>query len=114
MKRVKLVVAYDGTNYRGWQVQNNGETIESMLNRAISSLTGEEIHVMGSSRTDSGVHAMGNVAVWEIVVSFIILVGGIIAVGIAGSAIYRMGTLRYGNPIKITTAIKSLCKKKNK
>ena len=39
MKRVKLVVAYDGTNYRGWQVQNNGETIESMLNRAISSLT---------------------------------------------------------------------------
>ena len=58
--------------------------------------------------------AMGNVAVWEIVVSFIILVGGIIAVGIAGSAIYRMGTLRYGNPIKITTAIKSLCKKKNK
>ena len=65
MKRVKLVVAYDGTNYRGWQVQNNGETIESMLNRAISSLTGEEIHVMGSSRTDSGVHAMGNVAVFD-------------------------------------------------
>ena len=65
MKRVKLVVAYDGTNYRGWQVQNNGETIESMLNRAISSLTGEDIHVMGSSRTDSGVHAMGNVAVFD-------------------------------------------------
>ncbi len=65
MKRVKLVVAYDGTNYRGWQVQNNGETIESMLNRAISSLTGEDIHVVGSSRTDSGVHAMGNVAVFD-------------------------------------------------
>ena len=65
MKRVKLVVAYDGTNYRGWQIQNNGETIESMLNRAISSLTGEDIHVMGSSRTDSGVHAMGNVAVFD-------------------------------------------------
>lgn len=65
MKRVKLVVAYDGTNYRGWQVQNNGTTIESMLNRAISSLTGEDIHVMGSSRTDSGVHAMGNVAVFD-------------------------------------------------
>lgn len=58
-------MAYEGTNYRGWQVQNNGETIESMLNRAISSLTGEEIHVMGSSRTDSGVHAMGNVAVFD-------------------------------------------------
>lgn len=65
MKRVKLVVAYDGTNYHGWQVQNNGETIESMLNRAIKSLTGEEIHVIGSSRTDSGVHAMGNVAVFD-------------------------------------------------
>ena len=43
MKRVKLVVAYDGTNYCGWQVQKNGETIESVLNRAIGELTGEEI-----------------------------------------------------------------------
>ena len=49
MKRVKLVVAYDGTNYCGWQVQKNGETIESVLNRAIGELTGEEIHVMGLS-----------------------------------------------------------------
>ena len=65
MKRVKLVVAYDGTNYRGWQIQKNGDTIESMLNRALKELTGEEIHVMGASRTDSGVHAMGNVAVSE-------------------------------------------------
>lgn len=65
MKRVKLVVAYDGTNYRGWQIQKNGETIESMLNRALQELTGEEIHVMGASRTDSGVHAMGNVAVFD-------------------------------------------------
>ena len=45
MKRVKLVVAYDGTNYCGWQVQKNGETIESVLNRAIGELTGEEIQV---------------------------------------------------------------------
>lgn len=65
MKRVKLVVAYDGTNYRGWQIQKNGDTIESMLNRALQELTGEEIHVMGASRTDSGVHAMGNVAVFD-------------------------------------------------
>ena len=65
MKRVKLVVAYDGTNYRGWQIQKNGDTIESMLNRALKELTGEEIHVMGASRTDSGVHAMGNVAVFD-------------------------------------------------
>lgn len=65
MKRIKLVVAYDGTNYRGWQIQKNGETIESVLNRALMELTGEEIHVMGASRTDSGVHAMGNVAVFD-------------------------------------------------
>lgn len=65
MKRVKLVVAYDGTNYRGWQIQKNGDTIESMLNRALKELTGEDIHVVGASRTDSGVHAMGNVAVFD-------------------------------------------------
>ena len=58
--------------------------------------------------------AMGNVDVWEVVVSFIILVASIIGVGMIGSSIYRMGTLRYGNPIKITTAIKSLRKQKNK
>lgn len=65
MKRVKLIVAYDGTNYQGWQIQKNGVTIEEMLNRALRDLTGEEIHVLGSSRTDAGVHAMGNVAVFD-------------------------------------------------
>ena len=56
MKRVKLVVAYDGTNYKGWQVQPNGVTIEEVLNRELSALFGEEITVTGASRTDSGVH----------------------------------------------------------
>ncbi len=65
MKRIELIVAYDGTNYRGWQIQKNGETIESMLNRALSDLTGEDVRVQGASRTDSGVHAMGNVAVFD-------------------------------------------------
>lgn len=65
MKRIKLVVAYDGTGYRGWQIQKNGETIESVLDRALTELTGETIHIMGASRTDSGVHAMGNVAVFD-------------------------------------------------
>ena len=65
MKRVKLIVAYDGTAYCGWQVQNNGETIESVLNRHLSALTGELITVTGASRTDSGVHALGNVAVFD-------------------------------------------------
>lgn len=65
MKRIKLTVAYDGTNYRGWQIQKNGETIESILNRTLRELTGEDIQVLGASRTDSGVHAMGNVAVFD-------------------------------------------------
>lgn len=64
-KRVRLTVAYDGTNYHGWQVQDNGITIESELNRALSELLGEQIQVIGASRTDSGVHALGNIAVFD-------------------------------------------------
>lgn len=65
MKRVKLVVAYDGTNYCGWQVQPNGITIEEVLNKALGSLLKEDIKVVGASRTDSGVHSLGNVAVFD-------------------------------------------------
>ena len=65
MKRIKLTIAYDGTNYCGWQIQPNGITIEEILNKALSKMTGEEILVVGASRTDSGVHAMGNVAVFD-------------------------------------------------
>lgn len=65
MKRIRLTVAYDGTDYCGWQIQKNGITVEEVLNRALSRLTGEEINVIGASRTDSGVHARGNVAVFD-------------------------------------------------
>ena len=65
MRRIKLVVAYDGTDYCGFQVQNNGPTIEGELNRVLSELFGEEIRVIGASRTDSGVHAYCNVAVFD-------------------------------------------------
>lgn len=65
MKRVKMVVAYDGTNYKGWQVQPNGITIEEVLNQNLSKLLGEDIVVAGASRTDSGVHSLGNVAVFD-------------------------------------------------
>ena len=65
MKRIKLTVAYDGTNYHGWQVQPNAVTIEGKLNEAISELTKESIQVIGASRTDAGVHALGNVAVFD-------------------------------------------------
>ena len=50
MKRVKLIVAYDGTNYCGWQVQPNGITIEQVLNENLSKLLGEEITVTGECR----------------------------------------------------------------
>lgn len=65
VKRVRLTVAYDGTNYHGWQVQNNGITIESELNRCLTDLLREPIEVIGASRTDSGVHALGNIAVFD-------------------------------------------------
>ena len=65
MKRVMLTVAYDGTAYSGWQLQPNAETVESVLNRCLSELTGETVEVIGASRTDSGVHALGNVAVFD-------------------------------------------------
>lgn len=65
MKRIMLRVAYDGTGYNGWQVQPSGRTIEGELNRALSDLLEEEITVIGASRTDAGVHALCNVAVFD-------------------------------------------------
>ena len=63
--RVQLTVAYDGTNYHGWQLQPNGITIESVLNQALSDLLEENITVIGASRTDAGVHSLGNLAVFD-------------------------------------------------
>ena len=65
MKRVKMIVAYDGTNYCGWQIQKNGITIEEVLNKKLTILLKEPITVIGASRTDSGVHSEGNVAVFD-------------------------------------------------
>lgn len=65
MKRIKLVVSYDGTAYKGWQLQPAAPTIEGELNKALSSLLQEEVKVIGASRTDSGVHALGNIAVFD-------------------------------------------------
>lgn len=64
-RRICLTVAYDGTNYNGWQYQPNGITIEEILNRELSRLTGEHIEVIGASRTDAGVHARCNYAVFD-------------------------------------------------
>jgi len=65
MRRIKLEIAYDGTRYCGWQVQPEEITVEGLINEKLSQLLGEKIEVIGASRTDSGVHAMGNVAVFD-------------------------------------------------
>lgn len=65
MKRVMLTVAYDGTNYHGWQLQKNGISIEEVLNGCLTELLKEPVQVIGASRTDSGVHAYGNIAVFD-------------------------------------------------
>jgi tRNA pseudouridine38-40 synthase len=62
MRNIKLIVEYDGTAYCGWQRQVNGLSIQQLLEEAIGRMTGEEIRVIGSGRTDAGVHALGQVA----------------------------------------------------
>lgn len=64
-RRIKLVVAYDGTDFHGWQFQPGVRTVESDLIQAIKELTGETVEIIGASRTDAGVHSMGNVAVFD-------------------------------------------------
>ena len=65
MRRIMLTVAYDGTSYNGFALQPGAVTIEGELNAALKALTGEEIAVIGASRTDAGVHAYGNLAVFD-------------------------------------------------
>lgn len=65
LKRVMLIVSYNGKNYCGWQRQPGKATIEGELEKAISQIAGKEIEVTGASRTDAGVHALGNVAVFD-------------------------------------------------
>ena len=64
-RRIMLTVAYDGTNYSGWQYQPGKDTIEGVLNAELSRLLAEDIKVIGASRTDAGVHAEGAIAVFD-------------------------------------------------
>lgn len=61
-RNIKLTLEYDGTNYYGWQKQPDATSVEEMLEKAIAKITKEEVNVTGSGRTDSRVHAMGQVA----------------------------------------------------
>lgn len=62
MRTLKLLIEYDGTNYLGWQVQAKGPTLQGMIEEKLKHLTGENVHLIGSGRTDAGAHAMGQVA----------------------------------------------------
>ncbi len=62
MRRIHLIVEYDGTDYAGWQRQSNAMTVQERLERAVEKLTGENVCVSGASRTDAGVHALGQSA----------------------------------------------------
>ena len=70
MRRIKMIIAYDGTDYSGWQIQDNSPTIEGEVRAALENLLNDmsekrEVELIGASRTDAGVHAEGNVAVFD-------------------------------------------------
>lgn len=62
MRRIRLIIEYDGTNYVGWQTQPNGTAIQPLIERELKKVTGENVALHGSGRTDSGVHALAQVA----------------------------------------------------
>jgi tRNA pseudouridine38-40 synthase len=66
MRRIRITLAYDGTNYHGWQVQPGLETIQATVQRVVSEIEGETVHVTASGRTDAGVHALAQVAAFDL------------------------------------------------
>lgn len=66
MRRIRITVAYDGTGYHGWQVQPGLKTIQSELERVLSEIDNRPVQVAGSGRTDAGVHAVGQVAAFDL------------------------------------------------
>lgn len=65
MRKIKLLLEYDGTAYQGWQIQKKGLTIQGVVEDRIVKVTGRQSRVIGASRTDSGVHALGQVAMFR-------------------------------------------------
>src|SRR5208337_5364982 len=66
MRRIKILLSYDGTEYHGWQVQPGLPTIQGVLEGVIAEIGGRAVHVAGSGRTDAGVHALAQVAAFTI------------------------------------------------
>ncbi len=62
MNNYKMILQYDGTGYSGWQIQENAKTIQQEIINAIKIILKEEVNLIGSGRTDAGVHALGQVA----------------------------------------------------
>jgi len=62
VRTIKLTIEYEGTNYQGWQIQSSGQTIQGVIQDRLKRLTGESSQLIGSGRTDAGVHALGQVA----------------------------------------------------
>ena len=66
MRNIRMTIAYDGFSYVGWQVQPNGPSVQVAVEKAIRKLTGQDVNVLAAGRTDSGVHALGQVASFRI------------------------------------------------
>jgi len=66
MHKYKIIIEYDGTQFVGWQKQENGNSIQQSIEKAIEKITSEKVNVFGAGRTDSGVHAMGQAAHFDI------------------------------------------------
>jgi tRNA pseudouridine38-40 synthase len=65
MRKIKLLIEYDGTAYHGWQIQKEGDTLQGILEDRIAKVTGEQSRLIGAGRTDAGVHALGQVAAFR-------------------------------------------------
>src|SRR5258708_7036076 len=70
MSRYRVTLEYDGTPFVGWQRQDNGRSVQAAVEDAVFSLTGERVSVTGAGRTDAGVHALGQVAHFDLEKSF--------------------------------------------
>ena len=66
MKRVALLIQYDGSNYSGWQKQNNSNTVQEILEKALFKITNHVVKTFAAGRTDAGVHASGQVVHFDI------------------------------------------------